>query len=184
MEVNHWNHPGVANAYTHTKAHNSITGAGVDNSNTSCSQRHRPSLIVALTLTLVLTACSNQSVDPVAPSREISMLCIDTAEKVGENYSDEIEEVLAEMGIASRMTGGAFAGECVRRLKTRVVWANALIPYIISLELIISENGRTLGDASYSVGQAYRTPERFGSAASKAKPLLRELLTEYDRPTD
>lgn len=135
------------------------------------------------TLGLTLGGCSSQQVDPVAPSREITVLCIDTAEDAGENYADEVEDVLAEMGIASKMTGGAFTGECVHRLETRVVWAKALIPYIISLELAITENGRALGDASYSVGQAYRTPERFGSAGSKAKPLLKELLVEYDGAT-
>lgn len=180
MEVNYGNHSGVRPA----EAHRSTAGTGGGERNASRPQLRRFGLVIGLSLTLALTGCSNQSVDPVAPSRELSMLCIDTAEKVGDNYADEVEAILAEMGIASRMTGGAFSGECVHRLKTRVVWANALIPYIISLELIISEDGRTLGDASYSVGQAYRTPERFGSAASKAKPLLKELLAEYERPID
>lgn len=137
--------------------------------------------VPALLILLAAVGCSSQQVDPVAPSREITVLCIDTAEDAGDNYSTEVEDALTEMGIASKMTGGAFAGECVHRLETRVVWARTLIPYVISLELAITENGRALGDASYSVGQAYRTPERFGSAGSKAKPLLKELLVEYDR---
>ena len=132
---------------------------------------------------LVLAGCSNQAVDPVGPSRGISVICIDTSEEAGDNYADEIEELLQAMGIASRMTAGAFSGECVHQLKTRIVWARALIPYVISLELAITEDGRTLGDATYNVGQAYRSPERLGSAASKAKPLLRELLAEYDQST-
>lgn len=151
------------------------------------STRHQttaPMRFLSLFLGLVLTSCSNQAVDPVAPSRGITVLCIDTAEKAGDSYSTDIEELLETMGITSKMTAGAFTGECEHRLKTRIVWASALIPYVISLELTITENGRTLGDASYSVGQAYRTPERFGSAASKAKPLLKKLLAEYDRPGD
>ena len=77
------------------------------------------------------------------------------------------------------MTGGSFPGECPHRLLTRVSWSDTLIPYVVALELEVSENNRPLGDASYFVGQAYRTPERLGSAASKAKPLLEELLEEY-----
>jgi hypothetical protein len=112
-----------------------------------------------------LAACAVTSVDPVVPSREIAMICIDHNPDAGENYD--------------RMTGGAFPGECPHRLQTRVSWSNTLIRYVVSLELEISENNRPLGDATYAVGQAYRTPERLGSAASKAKPLLEELLAEY-----
>ena len=124
-----------------------------------------------------LAACAVTSVDPVVPSREIAMICIDHNPDAGENY--DISALLATMGIKSRMTGGAFPGECPHRLQTRVSWSNTLIRYVVSLELEISENNRPLGDATYAVGQAYRTPERLGSAASKAKPLLEELLAEY-----
>jgi len=140
-------------------------------------------LKAALTLTLIsaLTACSTTSVDPVVGSREINMLCIDHNPDAGANYDREIGEFLDKMGIDNRMTGGAFPGECPHRLNTRVSWSNTLIKYVVSLELVISEGTRPLGDATYSVGQAYRTPERLGSAASKAKPLLEELLAEYKK---
>ena len=133
-----------------------------------------------------LTACSVTSVDPVVPSRELNMLCIDHNPDAGANYDTEIGKLLTEMGINSRMTGGAFPGECPHRLETRISWSNTLIKYVVSLELVITENTRPLGDATYSVGQAYRTAERLGSAASKAKPLLEELLAEYKtgRATD
>jgi len=127
-----------------------------------------------------LSACSVTSVDPVVTKREITMLCIDHNPDAGANYDSEISALLSEMGIASRMTGGAFPGECPHRLQTRISWSNSLIKYVVALELVISEDNRPLGDASYSVGQAYRTPERLGSAASKAKPLLEELLTDHN----
>jgi len=134
-----------------------------------------------LSLVSLLSACAVTEVDPVVPSREIAMLCIDHNPDAGDNYDREIGEMLDTMGIKNRMTGGAFPGECPHRLKTRIQWSNTLIKYVVGLELVISEDTRTLGDASYAVGQAYRTPERLGSAASKAKPLLEELLSEYNK---
>jgi len=106
------------------------------------------------------------------------MLCIDHNPDAGDNYDHDIGNVLDSMGIKNRMTGGAFPGECPHRLQTRVRWSNTLVPYVVALELVIKDSTRPLGDASYEVGQAYRTPERFGSAASKAKPLLEKLLAE------
>lgn len=131
----------------------------------------------------MLSACAVTSVDPVVPSRSITMLCIDHNPAAGENYDSEISDKLASMGIKSRMTGGAFPGECPHRLQTSVAWSDTLIKYVISLDLVITEDNRPLGDAHYRVGQAYRTPERLGSAASKAKPLLDELLAEYNNPS-
>jgi len=126
-----------------------------------------------------LTACSVTSVDPVVPSRELTMLCIDHNPDAGANYDSEIAALLTKMGINSRMTGGAFPGECPHRLQTRVSWSNTLIKYVVSLELVISEGTRPLGDATYSVGQAYRTPERLGSAAND-----RLQMTEQAKPSD
>ncbi len=138
-------------------------------------------LRAAITLSVIstLTACSVTSVDPVVASRKMTVLCIDHNPDAGANYDSEIADLLTDMGINSRMTGGAFPGECPHRLETRISWSNTLIKYVVALELVITENARPLGDATYSVGQAYRTPERLGSAASKAKPLLEELLAEY-----
>lgn len=127
-----------------------------------------------------LTACSSTTVDPVVTQREMTVICIDHNPDVGENYDQEIVDTLSEMGIDSRMTGGAFPGECPHRLQTRINWSNSLIKYVVALELVITEDSRPLGDANYFVGQAHRSPERFGSAASKAKPLLEELLAEYN----
>jgi hypothetical protein len=124
-------------------------------------------------------ACSHTAIDPVLPARGIDVLCIDQSPDAGENYTTVIGQQLSAMGISHKITGGAFPGECVHRLQSRVVWAGTLIKYVVSLELTITEDGRTLGDASYFVGQAYRTPKRLGSAASKAKPLLEALLAEY-----
>ena len=108
-------------------------------------------------------------------------MCIrDSNPDAGANYDEEIGKMLSEMGLKSRMTGGSFPGECPHRLLTRISWSDTLIPYVVTLELEVSENNRPLGDANYFVGQAYRTPERLGSAASKAKPLLEELLAEYN----
>ena len=112
------------------------------------------------------------------------MLCIDHNPDAGDNYDQDIGNLLDSMGIKNRMTGGAFPGECPHRLQTSVSWSTTLIPYVVALELVISENNRPLGDASYKVGQAYRTPERFGSAASKAKPLLEKLLVQQVNATN
>jgi len=135
---------------------------------------------ITLGILVAVSACSVTSVDPVVASREMNTICIDHNPDAGANYDSEIADLLTEMGINSRMTGGAFPGECPHRLQTRISWSNTLIKYVVALELVITENTRPLGDASYSVGQAYRTPERLGSAASKAKPLLEELLAEYN----
>ena len=141
---------------------------------------NNPFIRFLLTITMTtLGACAVTSVDPIAPSREITQLCIDHNPDAGANYDEEIGKMLSEMGLKSRMTGGSFPGECPHRLLTRISWSDTLIPYVVTLELEVSENNRPLGDASYFVGQAYRTPERLGSAASKAKPLLEELLEEY-----
>lgn len=137
--------------------------------------------IWALTLALTLVAgCAVTSVDPVLPKRELTTLCIDHNPDTGNNYDNEISAQLESMGIKSRMTGGAFPGECPHRLQTSVNWSNTLIPYVLALKLVITEDNRPLGDANYYVGQAFRTPERLGSAASKAKPLLKKLLAEYN----
>ena len=137
--------------------------------------------IWALTLALTLVAgCAVTSVDPVLPKRELTTLCIDHNPDTGNNYDNEISAQLESMGIKSRMTGGAFPGECPHRLQTSVNWSSTLIPYVLALKLVITEDNRPLGDANYYVGQAFRTPERLGSAASKAKPLLKKLLVEYN----
>lgn len=135
----------------------------------------------ALTLAFTLvTGCAVTSVDPVLPKRELTTLCIDHNPDTGNNYDNEISAQLESMGIKTRMTGGAFPGECPHRLQTSVNWSNTLIPYVVALKLVITEDNRPLGDANYYVGQAFRTPERLGSAASKAKPLLKKLLVEYN----
>lgn len=142
-------------------------------------------LLLALFATTIAsgltTGCSTTTVDPILPNGELSVLCIDHNPDAGENYDRDIGILLDRMGIKSRMTGGAFPGECPHRLETRIAWTNTLIPYVYSLELVIRDSERPLGDAKYFVGQASRTPERFGSAASKAKPLLEKLLAEYDK---
>jgi len=137
--------------------------------------------ILASIIASHLSACAVTKVDAVVPTRKIATLCIDHNPDAGPNYDAEIGAYLDKMGIKNRMTGGAFPGECPHRLQTRVQWSNSLIKYVVAMELVITEEQRTLGDASYSVGQAYRTPERLGSAASKAKPMLEELFADYNK---
>lgn len=152
--------------------------------NSLLKSRFNRSSIAALSLLFAGTGCSVTSVDPVLPKREITMLCIDHNPAAGEGYDRDIGALLDSMGIKNRMTGGAFPGECPHRLQTSINWSNTLISYVVALELVITENNRPLGDATYQVGQAFRTPERLGSAASKAKPLLEELLAEYDHSSN
>ena len=143
--------------------------------------RARPGVLVVALMTAVVSACTVTDVDPVLPSQDITMLCIDHNPDAGPNYDKEIMDLLATMDIKSRMTGGAFPGECPNRLQTSISWSDSLIPYVVALELSITGESRPLGDASYFVGQGYRTPERFGSAASKAKPLLEKMLGDLKR---
>lgn len=131
---------------------------------------------LALLTLLFAAGCAVTAVDPVLPKRQITMLCIDHNPDAGENYDRDIGLLLDSMGINHRMTGGAFPGECPHRLQTKIAWSNSLIPFVSAMELVVTEDNRPLGDASYQVGR-----DRFGSAASKAKPLLEELLAEYDK---
>ena len=128
----------------------------------------------------VTAGCTVTAVDPVLPQHEMIMLCLDHNPEAGASYDSEIGALLDSMGIKNRMTGGAFPGECRHRLQTSVSWSESPRPYLLALELVITEDHRPLGDASYRVRQTFRSSQQLGSAASKAKPLLEELLQEYN----
>jgi hypothetical protein len=135
--------------------------------------------VVLACAALALSACAiTQTVRPVTDSH-IDLLCIQRNPQVFmAEFVDVLRSDVEAQGIKARVYDGEPPAQCRYRMEYTANWRWDLAMYLAFAELRVYDKGLLIGEANYDARAGGGRPDKFGSTATKLKPLVDQLLAQ------
>ncbi len=136
-------------------------------------------------MTVVVTGCGSKVVNVVDKKHQLSHVCIEDNPKVKvDDFVPVVENVFNEWGISTEVySKGAMPNYCITNMTYTALKSWDMSPYLSLAEVKLYKNKKQIGYAKYKLsgGSMSLDMSKWGSTESKMKPVLEELLSQYDK---
>ncbi|MCV4288438.1 Sbal_3080 family lipoprotein [Pseudomonas capsici] len=129
-------------------------------------------------LLLVLAACTNIKVEPVASQYKISQLCIEENPKVVmSDFVDGLQTLLRKHGIESQLYTAPVPPSCEYRLTYTAIRSWDIAPYLSDASVRLFKGSQQIGFGQYNLtGKGGLDPSKIAPVEEKMAPVIDQLL--------
>lgn len=136
---------------------------------------------IALSLVLLLTACTSVDVRPVDASYNLLHVCVEKNPKViVPDFVSTLEDAFLDHGIETNVYNGLMPDNCEYKLTYTALRSWDFSTYLSHAELRLYKGSERIGYAEYHLnGGGGLSLMKWASVKSKMTPVVDDLLSQY-----